>query len=171
MPPWAILVNWRPRNGILRFLLPETSLILSEMSSAGTETEMCYIPTGNYWEGITVSRHFSFELVCTSLSQTIHRPRVTLPVPARSADVCFFSIPTVIQGVDIALLGLNNQSFARLMEQRLAPLFMMSHQQGRRFRRATTVGSYTVQVLNGPVLKEVLCLHVSCFSSHKNVSD
>nr|XP_031360937.1 UPF0606 protein KIAA1549L homolog isoform X2 [Lonchura striata domestica] len=54
---------------------------------------------------------------------------------------------TVIQGVDIALLGLNNQSFARLMEQRLAPLFMMSHQQGRRFRRATTVGSYTVQMV------------------------
>lgn len=59
-----------------------------------------------------------------------------------------FSIPTVIQGVDIALLGLNNQSFARLMEQRLAPLFMMSHQQGRRFKRATTVGSYTVQVVD-----------------------
>ncbi|KAL2309997.1 hypothetical protein Nmel_006234, partial [Mimus melanotis] len=54
---------------------------------------------------------------------------------------------TVIQGVDIALLGLNNQSFARLMEQRLAPLFMMSHAQGRRFRRATTVGSYTVQMV------------------------
>ncbi|XP_071415137.1 UPF0606 protein KIAA1549L homolog isoform X3 [Pithys albifrons albifrons] len=54
---------------------------------------------------------------------------------------------TVIQGVDMALLGLNNQSFARLMEQRLAPLFMMSHQQGRRFRRATTVGSYTVQMV------------------------
>ncbi|XP_009985921.1 PREDICTED: UPF0606 protein KIAA1549L homolog [Tauraco erythrolophus] len=54
---------------------------------------------------------------------------------------------TVIQGVDIALLELNNQSFARLMEQRLAPLFMMSHQQGRRFKRATTVGSYTVQMV------------------------
>uniref|UniRef100_A0A8B9SXF2 KIAA1549 like n=1 Tax=Anas platyrhynchos TaxID=8839 RepID=A0A8B9SXF2_ANAPL len=34
-----------------------------------------------------------------------------------------------------------------LMEQRLAPLFMMSHQQGRRFKRATTVGSYTVQMV------------------------
>ncbi|XP_075783934.1 UPF0606 protein KIAA1549L homolog isoform X2 [Pelodiscus sinensis] len=54
---------------------------------------------------------------------------------------------TVIQGVDITLLGLNNQSFARLMEQRLAPLFMMSYQQGRRFKRATTVGSYTVQMV------------------------
>ncbi|XP_068801310.1 UPF0606 protein KIAA1549L homolog isoform X3 [Struthio camelus] len=54
---------------------------------------------------------------------------------------------TVIQGVDMTLLGLNNQSFARLMEQRLAPLFMMSHQQGRRFKRATTVGSYTVQMV------------------------
>ncbi|XP_067388200.1 UPF0606 protein KIAA1549L homolog [Emydura macquarii macquarii] len=54
---------------------------------------------------------------------------------------------TVIQGVDITLLGFNNQSFARLMEQRLAPLFVMSHQQGRRFKRATTVGSYTVQMV------------------------
>uniref|UniRef100_A0A8D2LJ98 KIAA1549 like n=1 Tax=Varanus komodoensis TaxID=61221 RepID=A0A8D2LJ98_VARKO len=54
---------------------------------------------------------------------------------------------TVIQGVDMTLLGVNNQSFARLMEQRLAPLFMMSHQQGRRFKRATTVGSYTVQMV------------------------
>ncbi|XP_063145588.1 UPF0606 protein KIAA1549L homolog [Candoia aspera] len=54
---------------------------------------------------------------------------------------------TVILGVDITLLGVNNQSFARLMEQRLAPLFMISHQQGRRFKRATTVGSYTVQMV------------------------
>nr|XP_008104949.1 PREDICTED: UPF0606 protein KIAA1549L homolog isoform X2 [Anolis carolinensis] len=56
-------------------------------------------------------------------------------------------VTTVIQGIDITLLGVNNQSFARLMEQRLAPLFMMSHQQGRRFKRATTVGSYTVQMV------------------------
>uniref|UniRef100_A0A670HQ47 KIAA1549 like n=1 Tax=Podarcis muralis TaxID=64176 RepID=A0A670HQ47_PODMU len=56
-------------------------------------------------------------------------------------------VVTVIQGVDITMLGVNNQSFARLMEQRLAPLFMMSHQQGRRFKRATTVGSYTVQMV------------------------
>ncbi|KAM6458942.1 UPF0606 protein KIAA1549L homolog isoform 1-T1 [Liasis olivaceus] len=54
---------------------------------------------------------------------------------------------TVILGVDITLLGVNNQSFTRLMEQRLASLFMMSHQQGRRFKRATTVGSYTVQMV------------------------
>lgn len=81
---------------------------------------------------------------------------VLLYLPLHEVLTCFFSIPTVIQGVDIALLGLNNQSFARLMEQRLAPLFMMSHQQGRRFRRATTVGSYTVQVLKGPVLRALL---------------
>ncbi|XP_078240137.1 UPF0606 protein KIAA1549L homolog isoform X2 [Pogona vitticeps] len=56
-------------------------------------------------------------------------------------------VVTVIQGVDITLLGVNNQSFARLMEQRLAPLFLMSQQQGRRFKRATTVGSYTVQMV------------------------
>ncbi|XP_038620165.1 UPF0606 protein KIAA1549L homolog, partial [Tachyglossus aculeatus] len=54
---------------------------------------------------------------------------------------------TVLQGVDTALVGLQNQSFARVMEQRLAQLFMMSQQQGRRFKRATTLGSYTVQMV------------------------
>ncbi|XP_073514229.1 UPF0606 protein KIAA1549L homolog isoform X6 [Phyllobates terribilis] len=62
---------------------------------------------------------------------------------------------TVIQGVDNQLLGSNNQSFARLMEERFAKLFQESSQQSRRFRRATTVGSYTVQMvkmqrLDGP---------------------
>jgi hypothetical protein len=52
----------------------------------------------------------------------------------------------VLQGVDNSLVGLHNQSFARVMEQRLAQLFMMSQQQSRRFKRATTLGSYTVQV-------------------------
>lgn len=56
------------------------------------------------------------------------------------------SAPTVLQGVDNSLVGLHNQSFARVMEQRLAQLFMLSQQQGRRFKRATTLGSYTVQV-------------------------
>ncbi|XP_032065449.1 UPF0606 protein KIAA1549L homolog [Thamnophis elegans] len=58
-----------------------------------------------------------------------------------------FWVITVLLGVDITLLGVNNQSFARLMEQRLAPLFMMSHQQERRFKRATTIGSFTVQMV------------------------
>lgn len=56
------------------------------------------------------------------------------------------SVSAVLQGVDNSLVGLHNQSFARVMEQRLAQLFMMSQQQGRRFKRATTLGSYTVQV-------------------------
>ncbi|XP_043825850.1 LOW QUALITY PROTEIN: UPF0606 protein KIAA1549L homolog [Dromiciops gliroides] len=54
---------------------------------------------------------------------------------------------TVLQGVDNTLVGLHNQSFARVMEQRLAQLFMMSQQQGRRLKRATTLGSYTVQMV------------------------
>uniref|UniRef100_A0A4W5MUY0 Uncharacterized protein n=1 Tax=Hucho hucho TaxID=62062 RepID=A0A4W5MUY0_9TELE len=33
------------------------------------------------------------------------------------------------------------------MEQRLAELFVVAHQQGTRFRRATTVDSYTVQMV------------------------
>lgn len=138
-------------------------MTLSEKSSAGAETEARYIPTGNYWGGVTVSSYFSSKLVSTCLSQTALQTTCYF-VHVRCADMWFFSVPTVIQGVDIALLGLNNQSFARLMEQRLAPLFMMSHQQGRRFKRATTVGSYTVQVVNATsvapryVLKKGLCM-------------
>lgn len=54
----------------------------------------------------------------------------------------------VIQDVDNASLEGQYQSFASLMEQRLAELFVLAGQQGTRFRRATTVGSHTVQVRN-----------------------
>ncbi|KAE8606727.1 hypothetical protein XENTR_v10010828 [Xenopus tropicalis] len=56
-------------------------------------------------------------------------------------------VNTVIVGVASDFLGINNQSFARLMEGRLAQLFQNSGQQSRRFKRATTVGSYTVQMV------------------------
>lgn len=52
----------------------------------------------------------------------------------------------VIQDVDNASLEGQYQSFASLMEQRLAELFVLAGQQGTRFRRATAVGSFTVQV-------------------------
>uniref|UniRef100_A0A8C5QWR7 KIAA1549 like n=1 Tax=Leptobrachium leishanense TaxID=445787 RepID=A0A8C5QWR7_9ANUR len=54
---------------------------------------------------------------------------------------------TVILGVEETLLGINNKSFARLMEERLAKLFQVSGQQARRFKRETTVGRYTVQMV------------------------
>lgn len=52
----------------------------------------------------------------------------------------------MIQDVENSSLEEQYQSFASLMEERLAELFMVAHQQGIRFKRATTVGSYTVQV-------------------------
>lgn len=54
--------------------------------------------------------------------------------------------PAVLQYVDSSSLDGGYQNFARLMEQRLAQLFVIAQQQGARFRRATTVGGYTVQV-------------------------
>ncbi|XP_048341555.1 UPF0606 protein KIAA1549L homolog isoform X2 [Sphaerodactylus townsendi] len=93
--------------------------------------------------------HLSAELVGfyltyppLTIAEALEYPNLDISETTRE-----YWIVTVIQGVEITLLGLNNQSFARLMEQRLAPLFMMSHQQGRRFKRATTVGSYTVQMV------------------------
>lgn len=56
---------------------------------------------------------------------------------------------TVIQDVDSSSLEATYQSFASLMEQRLAELFLVAGRQGSRTtrsRRATTVGGYTVQV-------------------------
>uniref|UniRef100_A0AAQ6IME1 KIAA1549-like a n=1 Tax=Anabas testudineus TaxID=64144 RepID=A0AAQ6IME1_ANATE len=58
---------------------------------------------------------------------------------------------TVIQDVDTSSLEDNYQSFASLMEQRLAELFLVAGRQGsntRRSRRATTVGGYTVQMVS-----------------------
>ncbi|KAK1887261.1 UPF0606 protein KIAA1549L [Dissostichus eleginoides] len=58
---------------------------------------------------------------------------------------------TVIQDVDSSSLEANYQSFASLMEQRLAELFLVAGRQGTRAaraRRATSVGSYTVQMVS-----------------------
>lgn len=55
---------------------------------------------------------------------------------------------TVIQDVDNSSLEGQYQSFASLMEQRLAELFVLAGRQGMRFRRATTVGSFTVQMVS-----------------------
>ncbi|XP_057689969.1 UPF0606 protein KIAA1549L isoform X2 [Corythoichthys intestinalis] len=59
-----------------------------------------------------------------------------------------FWVITVIQDVDNASLSELYQSFASLMEQRLAELFVLAGQHGTRFRRATAVGSYTVQMVS-----------------------
>ncbi|KAM9408705.1 UPF0606 protein KIAA1549L [Pholidichthys leucotaenia] len=59
-----------------------------------------------------------------------------------------FWVVTVIQDVDNASLEGQYQSFASLMEQRLAELFVLAGQQGTRFRRAATVGAYTVQMVS-----------------------
>ncbi|KAM3870239.1 UPF0606 protein KIAA1549L [Diretmus argenteus] len=58
---------------------------------------------------------------------------------------------TVIQDVDSTSLEANYQSFASLMEQRLAELFLVAGRQGSRTarsRRATSVGGYTVQMVS-----------------------
>lgn len=73
---------------------------------------------------------------------------------------------TVIQDVDSSSLEANYQSFASLMEQRLAELFLVAGRQGSqtaRSRRATTVGGYTVQVWGDGILQG-LC------SYKKNIS-
>lgn len=72
------------------------------------------------------------------------------PKPHWDSFICPLSTrPTVIQEVDSSSLESNYQSFASLMEQRLAELFLVAGRQGSqivRSRRATTVAGCTVQV-------------------------
>ncbi|KAG2463280.1 HIPK3 kinase, partial [Polypterus senegalus] len=65
-----------------------------------------------------------------------------------SSTTIDYWVITVIQDVSNTSLEENYQSFASLMEQRLAELFVNAQNQARRFRRATTVGSYTVQMVS-----------------------
>ncbi|XP_030587279.1 UPF0606 protein KIAA1549L isoform X2 [Archocentrus centrarchus] len=68
-----------------------------------------------------------------------------------SAATKNYWVITVIQDVDSSSLEANYQSFASLMEQRLAELFLVAGRQGSRTarsRRATTVGGYTVQMVS-----------------------
>uniref|UniRef100_A0A8C1LU89 KIAA1549-like a n=1 Tax=Cyprinus carpio TaxID=7962 RepID=A0A8C1LU89_CYPCA len=65
-----------------------------------------------------------------------------------SAATRDYWVITVIQDVDSSSLEGSYQSFASLMEQRLAELFLVASRRGLRFRRATTVGDYTVQMVS-----------------------
>ncbi|XP_015229220.1 PREDICTED: UPF0606 protein KIAA1549L homolog isoform X1 [Cyprinodon variegatus] len=65
-----------------------------------------------------------------------------------SVETRDFWVVTVIQDVDNVSLDGQYQSFASLMEHRLAELFVLAGQQGTRFKRATTVGSFTVQMVS-----------------------
>ncbi|XP_034143597.1 UPF0606 protein KIAA1549L isoform X2 [Esox lucius] len=59
-----------------------------------------------------------------------------------------FWVITVILDVDNSSLEGQYQSFASIMEHRLAGLFVVAGRQGTRFRRATTVDNYTVQMVS-----------------------
>uniref|UniRef100_A0AAV2KYX3 Uncharacterized protein n=1 Tax=Knipowitschia caucasica TaxID=637954 RepID=A0AAV2KYX3_KNICA len=68
-----------------------------------------------------------------------------------SAATKSYWVITVIQDVDSSSLEANYQSFASLMEQRLAELFLVAGRQSSqatRSRRATNVGGYTVQMVS-----------------------
>ncbi|KAJ8413003.1 hypothetical protein AAFF_G00105850 [Aldrovandia affinis] len=65
-----------------------------------------------------------------------------------SAETRDYWVITVIQDVESSSLEGNYQSFASLMEQRLAEAFVVARQEGARFRRAATAGSYTVQMVS-----------------------
>ncbi|XP_077566344.1 UPF0606 protein KIAA1549L isoform X3 [Stigmatopora nigra] len=79
------------------------------------------------------------------IAEPLEYPNLNTSIATRS-----YWVTTVIQDVERASLEANYQSFASLMEQRLAELFHVAGRQGTqalRSKRATTVGCYTVQMV------------------------
>ncbi|XP_051513272.1 UPF0606 protein KIAA1549L-like [Myxocyprinus asiaticus] len=129
--------------------------ILSVSQSLGSAVSLIYVVHNGsvILSGITASNLLSrltAELVGYFL---FYPPLITAePLEYHNLNTSIATRPfwviTVVQDVENSSLEGQYQSFASLMEERFAELFMVAHQQGVRFKRATTVGSYTVQMVS-----------------------
>nr|XP_058162304.1 UPF0606 protein KIAA1549L homolog [Dasypus novemcinctus] len=130
-----------------------TIQILSTSSASQTVTLVYVVGNQSSFLNGTVASSLLGQLSAELVGFYLTYPPLTIAEPLEYPNLDIsettrdYWVITVLQGVDNSLVGLHNQSFARVMEQRLAQLFMMSQQQDRRFRRATTLGSYTVQMV------------------------
>ncbi|KAG7521771.1 hypothetical protein JOB18_006439 [Solea senegalensis] len=105
----------------------------------------------------TISSGLLNQLTAELVGYFLYYPPLVIAEPLEyhnlntSAATKSYWVITVIQDVDTSSLEANYQSFASLMEQRLAELFLVAGRQGSqaaRSRRATTVGGYTVQMVS-----------------------
>ncbi|XP_057173575.1 UPF0606 protein KIAA1549L homolog [Ursus arctos] len=130
-----------------------TIQIVSTSSASQTVTLVYVVGNRSSFLNGTVASSLLRQLSAELVGFYLTYPPLTIAEPLEYPNLDIsettrdYWVITVLQGVDNSLVGLHNQSFARVMEQRLAQLFMMSQQQGRRFKRATTLGSYTVQMV------------------------
>ncbi|XP_036114894.1 UPF0606 protein KIAA1549L homolog [Molossus molossus] len=130
-----------------------TIQIVSTSNASQTVTLVYVVGNRNSFLNGTVASSLLRQLSAELVGFYLTYPPLTIAEPLEYPNLDIsettrdYWVITVLQGVDNSLVGLHNQSFARVMEQRLAQLFMMSQQQGRRFKRATTLGSYTVQMV------------------------
>ncbi|KAJ8248949.1 hypothetical protein GJAV_G00229530 [Gymnothorax javanicus] len=130
--------------------------ILSSSKSMGSPAvSLIYVVhNGSFTLNGTVSSNLLNRLTTELVGYFLFFPPLIIAEPLEyhnlntSAATREYWVITVIQDVDNSSLEGNYQSFASLMEQRLAELFMAAHQEGRRFRRAASVGSYTVQMVS-----------------------
>ncbi|XP_059565739.1 UPF0606 protein KIAA1549L homolog isoform X2 [Myotis daubentonii] len=130
-----------------------TTQIVSTSNASQTVTLVYVVANRSSFLNGTVASSLLRQLSAELVGFYLTYPPLTIAEPLEYPNLDIsettrdYWVITVLQGVDNSLVGLHNQSFARVMEQRLAQLFMMSQQQGRRFKRATTLGSYTVQMV------------------------
>ncbi|XP_017322272.1 UPF0606 protein KIAA1549L isoform X5 [Ictalurus punctatus] len=129
--------------------------ILSVSQSAGSPAVSLIYVVRNRTETLngTVASNLLSRLTAELVGYFLFYPPLITAEPLEyhnlntSASTKDFWVITVIQDVENSSLEGQYQSFASLMELRLAELFVVARQQGARFKRATTVGSYTVQMV------------------------
>ncbi|MEQ2283080.1 hypothetical protein AMECASPLE_007472 [Ameca splendens] len=129
-------------------------LSVSQAPSSPAVSLVYTVKNGTVFLNGTVASNLLGQLSAELVGYFLFYPPLVIAEPLEyhnlntSVETRDFWVVTVIQDVDNASLEGQYQSFASLMEQRLAELFVLAGQQGTRFRRATTVGSFTVQMVS-----------------------
>ncbi|KAM4743700.1 UPF0606 protein KIAA1549L [Anableps anableps] len=129
-------------------------LSVSQISGSPAVSLVYTVKNGTVFLNGTVASNLLGQLSAELVGYFLFYPPLIIAEPLEyhnlntSVETRDFWVVTVIQDVDNASLEGQYQSFASLMEQRLAELFELAGQQGTRFRRATTVGSFTVQMVS-----------------------
>ncbi|XP_046907818.1 UPF0606 protein KIAA1549L-like [Hypomesus transpacificus] len=133
--------------------LPVQVLSVSQVPGSPAVSLVYAVRNGSVLLNGTAAASLLVQLSAELVGYFLFYPPLTIAEPLEyhnlntSTSTRDFWVITVIQDGSNSSLGLQYQSFASLMEQRLAELFVLAGQQGTRLRRATTMERYTVQMV------------------------
>uniref|UniRef100_G1PRB5 KIAA1549 like n=1 Tax=Myotis lucifugus TaxID=59463 RepID=G1PRB5_MYOLU len=129
-----------------------TTQIVSTSNASQTVTLVYVVANRSSFLNGTVASSLLRQLSAELVGFYLTYPPLTIAEPLEYPNLDIsettrdYWVITALKWLSLSLTSLGFSQTARVMEQRLAQLFMMSQQQGRRFN-ATTLGSYTVQMV------------------------